>query len=351
MTEVEQVPDQEAELQESEEEEELFYTEIDELQNHGIGAVDITKLKGAGICTVRAIHMTTRRNLCKIKGLSEAKVDKLKETASKLQSASFVTATEFSQIRSKVMCISTGSKSLDALIGGGVPTMSITEAFGEFRTGKTQIAHTLCVAAQLPPDMGGTSGKAAFIDTEGTFRPERIKAIAARFGIDHEAALENILFARAYTSEHQMELIIELAARFAEEKGVYRLLVHIIDSIIALFRTDYAGRGELAERQQKLNIMLSRLTKIAEEYNVAVYITNQAKNYSVQADPGSNMMFVSNPRKPIGGHVLAHASTIRLYLRKGRGDERIAKVYDSPDMPEAESPYTISNGGIIDSAG
>ncbi|CAI2176665.1 4750_t:CDS:10 [Funneliformis geosporum] len=341
MSELEQLPDQEADVQESEEEE-LFYTEIDELQNHGINSSDIAKLKSAGICT--AIHMTTRRNLCKIKGLSEAKVDKLKETASKLQSASFMTGTEYSQIRLKVMHISTGSKALDSLLGGGVPTMSITEAFGEFRTGKTQIAHTLCVVAQLPSNMGGTNGKAAFIDTEGTFRPERIRSIAARFGIDQEAALENILFARAFTSEHQMELIIELAARFSEEKGVYRLL--IIDSIIALFRTDYAGRGELAERQQKLNIMLSRLTKISEEYNVAVYITNQ-----VQADPGSNMMFVSDPRKPIGGHVLAHASTVRLYLRKGRGDERIAKVYDSPDMPEAEAPYTISAGGIIDSSG
>ncbi|CAG8526571.1 15940_t:CDS:10, partial [Acaulospora colombiana] len=323
MSELEQVPDQEAEIQESDEEEELFFTDIDELQNHGIGSADISKLKSAGICTVRAIHMTTRKNLCKIKGLSEAKVDKLKETASKLQAIIFslFTSTEFSQVRSKVMYISTGSKALDALLGGGVPTMSITEAFGEFRTGKTQIAHTLCVVAQLPPAMGGTNGKAAFIDTE---------AIAARFGIDHEAALENIIFARAYTSEHQMELIIELAARFAEERGVYRLLV--IDSIIALFRTDYAGRGELAERQQKLNIMLSRLTKISEEFNVAIYITNQ-----IQADPGSNMMFVSDPRKPIGGHVLAHASTVRLYLRKGRGDERVAKVYDSPDMPEAEA--------------
>ncbi|GES92629.1 meiotic recombination protein DMC1/LIM15 homolog isoform X2 [Rhizophagus clarus] len=226
MSELEQVVlDQETDAQESEEEEELFYTEIDELQNHGINSSDIVKLKSAGICTVRAIHMTTRRNLCKIKGLSEAKVDKLKETASKLQSASFMTGTEFSQVRSKVMHISTGSKTLDSLLGGGIPTMSITEAFGEFRTGKTQIAHTLCVVAQLPPSMGGTNGKAAFIDTEGTFRPERIKAIAARFGIDQEAALENILFARAFTSEHQMELIIELTARFAEEKGVYRLLV------------------------------------------------------------------------------------------------------------------------------
>ncbi|KAG9306089.1 hypothetical protein G9A89_015993 [Geosiphon pyriformis] len=340
---IEQVPDQE-ELRDDEEEEELFYTEIDEIQNHGVSAADIAKLKSAGICTVRAIQMTTRKNLCKIKGLSEAKVEKLKETASKLQSSSFITATEFCLIRAKVLWISTGSKQLDALLGGGVPTMSLTEAFGEFRTGKTQIAHTLCVAAQLPPSMGGANGKAAFIDTEGTFRPERIKSIAARFGIDQEAALENVLFARAYTSEHQMELIIEVAARFAEERGIYRLLV--IDSIINLFRTDYSGRGELAERQQKLNIMLSRLVKIAEEFNVAVYITNQ-----VQADPGGSMTFVSDPRKPIGGHVLAHASTIRMYLRKGRGEERIAKIYDSPDMPEAEAPYAISGGGIIDSSG
>ncbi|CAG8474680.1 6118_t:CDS:10 [Ambispora gerdemannii] len=337
MTEIiDNVPDQEDNHEE--EEEELFYTEIDELQNHGISAADITKLKSAGICTVKAIQMNTRKNLCKIKGLSEAKIDKVKESASKLQTSSFITGTEFSFIRSKVLWISTGSKQLDALLGGGIPTMSITEAFGEFRTGKTQIAHTLCVTTQLPPSMGGANGKVAFIDTEGTFRPERIKSIAARFGIDQQAALENVLFARAYTSEHQMELIIEVAARFAEERGIYRLL--IIDSIINLFRSDYSGRGELAERQQKLNIMLSRLVKIAEEFNVAV-----------QSDPGASMTFVSEPRKPIGGHVLAHASTTRIYLRKGRGEERIAKIYDSPDMPEAEAPYAISGGGIVDCSG
>jgi len=152
--------------------------------------------------------------------------------------------------------------------------------------------------------------QAAFIDTEGTFRPERIREIAARFGVDADAACENILVARAYNSEHQMSLISEIAARFAEERGVFKLLVRlshllfsfngilllscsifliilyprainnvhtlkVIDSIIALFRTDYCGRGELSERQQKLNQMLSRLAKISEEYNVAVFITNQ----------------------------------------------------------------------------
>ncbi|KAF9400200.1 Meiotic recombination protein dmc1 [Mortierella sp. AD011] len=334
------VRDQE-DMMEEEEEEELFFTEIDELQNHGINAADITKLKQAGICTVRCVQMMTKKALCRIKGLSEAKVDKIKEAAAKLQSASFITGLEYSVQRKKVIVISTGAKQLDELLGGGIQTMAITEAFGEFRTGKTQIGHTLCVMAQLPVAMGGGNGKAAYIDTEGTFRHERIKAIAERFGIDPEAALDNILVARAYNSEHQMDLITEVAARFAEEKGVFRLLV--IDSIIALFRTDFSGRGELSERQQKLNQMLSRLIKIAEEFNVAIYLTNQ-----VQSDPGAGMTFVADPKKPVGGHVMAHASTTRLYLRKGRGEERIAKVYDSPDVPEAEAPYAISAGGIVD---
>ncbi|KAG0060920.1 Meiotic recombination protein dmc1 [Linnemannia elongata] len=309
---------------------------VDELQNHGINAADITKLKQAG-----CVQMTTKKNLCRIKGFSEAKVEKLKEAAAKLHNASFITGLEYGVQRKKVLTISTGSKQLDELIGGGIQTMAITEAFGEFRTGKTQIAHTLCVIAQLPLEMGGGNGKAAFIDTEGTFRHERIKSIAERFGIDAEAALENILVARAYNSEHQMDLITEVAARFAEERGIFRLLV--IDSIIALFRTDFSGRGELSERQQKLNQMLSRLVKIAEEFNVAVYLTNQ-----VQSDPGGGLTFVADPKKPVGGHIMAHASTTRLYLRKGRGEERIAKVYDSPDVPEAEAPYAIAAGGIID---
>jgi len=179
----------------------------------------------------------------------------------------------------------------------------------------------------------------AFIDTEGTFRPERIGPIAERYGLDKDATLDNIIYARAFTHEHQMELIIEVAAKMVEDH--FRLL--IIDSIIALFRVDYSGRGELAERQQKLGKMLNRLTKVAEEFNVAVVITNQ-----VSADPGGGAMFVADAKKPVGGHVLAHASCHRLFLRKGRGEQRICKIYDSPNLPEAEAVYQISEGGIID---
>ncbi|KAI9247348.1 meiotic recombinase Dmc1 [Sporodiniella umbellata] len=319
------------ESQEGIEEEALFYVEIDALQAQGIGVADIMKLKTSGLCTVKGVQMMTKRALLKIKGLSETKVDKIKEAALKIQvkkkkkkklfkykkkkkGPGFVTAKEIAVQREKVVKISTGSQQLDCLLGGGIQTMSLTEAFGEYRT--------------------------AYIDTEGTFRPDRIQAIADRFGADPERVLDNIVVARAWNSDQQMDLVSELAAHFAEQRGAYRLLV--IDSIIALFRCDYSGRGELADRQQKLNQMLNRLTKISEEYNLAVYLTNQ-----VSADPGGGMTFVADPKKPVGGHVLVKSST-RLYLRKGKGEERVAKLFDSPDMPESEASYCIQTGGITD---
>uniref|UniRef100_A0A8C7ZN18 Meiotic recombination protein n=1 Tax=Oryzias sinensis TaxID=183150 RepID=A0A8C7ZN18_9TELE len=266
--------------------EESFFQDIDLLQKHGINMADIKKLKLVGICTVKGIQMTTRKALCNIKGLSEAKVEKIKEAAGKVLNVGFQTAFEYSSKRKQVFHISTGSQEFDKLLGGGVESMAITEAFGEFRTGKTQLSHTLC-------------------------------------------------------GEHQMELLDFVAAKFHEEGGVFKLL--IIDSIMALFRVDFSGRGELAERQQKLAQMLSRLQKISEEYNVAVFVTNQ-----MTADPGAGMTFQADPKKPIGGHILAHASTTRISLRKGRGEMRIAKIFDSPVMPENEATFAISAGGVTD---
>ncbi|XP_071398904.1 meiotic recombination protein DMC1/LIM15 homolog [Centroberyx affinis] len=325
--------------------EESFFQDIDLLQKHGINMADIKKLKSVGICTVKGIQMTTRRALCNIKGLSEAKVEKIKEAAGKMLTNGFQTAFEYSTKRKQVFHITTGSQEFDKLMGGGVESMAITEAFGEFRTGKTQISHTLCVTSQLPGEDGYSGGKVIFIDTENTFRPDRLREIADRFNVDHDAVLDNVLYARAYTSttlqRHQMELLDFVAAKFHEEGGVFKLL--IIDSIMALFRVDFSGRGELAERQQKLAQMLSRLQKISEEYNVAVFITNQ-----MTADPGAGMTFQADPKKPIGGHILAHASTTRISLRKGRGEIRIAKIFDSPDMPENEATFAITGGGVAD---
>uniref|UniRef100_A0A665U9B1 Uncharacterized protein n=1 Tax=Echeneis naucrates TaxID=173247 RepID=A0A665U9B1_ECHNA len=287
---------------------------------------DIKKLKSVGICTVKGIQMTTRKALCNIKGLSEAKVEKIKEATGKMLNVGFQTAFEYSAKRKQVFHITTGSQEFDKLLGGGIESMAITEAFGEFRTGKTQLSHTL-FATQLPGEDGYSGGKVIFIDTENTFRPDRLRDIADRFNVDQDAVLDNVLYARAYT-------IILLSAPPC---------CQIIDSIMALFRVDFSGRGELAERQQKLAQMLSRLQKISEEYNVAVFVTNQ-----MTADPGAGMTFQADPKKPIGGHILAHASTTRISLRKGRGEMRIAKIFDSPDMPENEATFAISAGGVTD---
>uniref|UniRef100_A0A3Q1I723 Meiotic recombination protein n=1 Tax=Anabas testudineus TaxID=64144 RepID=A0A3Q1I723_ANATE len=282
---------------------ESFFQDIDLLQKHGINMADIKKLKSVGICTVKGIQMTTRKALSNIKGLSEAKVEKIKEAAGKMLNVGFQTAFEYSARRKQVFHITSGSQEFDKLLGGGVESMAITEAFGEFRTGKTQLSHTLCVTAQLPGENGYSGGKVIFIDTENTFRPDRLRDIADRFNVDHDAVLDNVLYARAYTSTNTL-------LKTFLEGGVFKLL--IIDSIMALFRVDFSGRGELAERQQKLAQMLSRLQKISEEYNVAVFITNQ-----MTADPGAGMTFQADPKKPIGGHILAHASTTRISLRKG----------------------------------
>ncbi|KAH7298259.1 hypothetical protein KP509_25G033900 [Ceratopteris richardii] len=311
---------------------------IEKLTAQGINAGDIKKLQDAGIYTCNGLLMHTKKTLTAIKGLSEAKVDKIVEATEKLIHFGYVTGNEILNRRKCVVHITTGSHALDEILGGGIETLALTEVFGEFRTGKTQLAHTLCVSTQLPVSMHGGNGKVAYIDTEGTFRPDRIFPIAERFGLDPVAVLDNIIYARAYTHEHQFNLLLGLAAKMSEEP--FRLLV--VDSITALFRVDFSGRGELAERQQKLAQVLSRLTKIAEEFNVAVYMTNQ-----VMADPGGGT-FLADPKKPIGGHVLAHASTVRLMFRKGKAEQRICKVFDSPNLPEAEHVFQIASAGVMD---
>lgn len=317
-----------------------FYIDVNALQELGISAQDIKKLKDGGFATIKSVLNASRKQLTSLKGISEIKVDKIKDSAGKLSGPMFKTGSDLLLDRDKVVMLTTGSKALDGMLGGGIQSQSITEVYGEFRCGKTQLCHTLCLTAQLPVEMGGGAGKVAYIDTEGTFRPERIRAIAERFSMDPDASLDNIIVGRAANSEHQMDLIVHLAAKFAED-GDFKLL--IVDSILALFRVDYSGRGELSERQQKLNQMLARLTRISEEFNICIFLTNQ-----VQSDPGAASMFSGADKKPVGGHVLAHASSTRISLRKGRGDERVAKLCDSPDMPEGEASYKITVGGIED---
>ncbi|KAJ3376140.1 recombinase rad51 [Allomyces arbusculus] len=305
----------------------------------GITAGDVRKLADAGYYTVEAVAYTPKRLLVEVKGISEAKADKVLAEAFKLVNMGWTTATSMHERRAELIHITTGSSELDKLLGGGIETGSITELFGEFRTGKTQLCHTLAVTCQLPVEMGGAEGKCLYIDTEGTFRPERCLAVAERFDIDGAAVLDNIAYARAYNSDHQVNLLIQAAAMMAESR--YALM--IVDSSTALYRTDYAGRGELSARQVHLARFLRGLLRLADEFGIAVVLTNQVV---AQVDGGA--MFSADPKKPIGGNIMAHAATTRLSLRKGRGDSRICKIYDSPCLPEAEAMFAIAPEGIID---
>jgi len=312
---------------------------VSKLEQHGISANDIKKLTESGFFTVESLAYTPKKALLAIKGISEAKADKILSEVIKLVPMGFTTATEFHQKRSEIIQITSGSKEFDKLLQGGIETGSITEIFGEFRTGKTQLCHQLCVTCQLPVDCGGAEGKAMYVDTEGTFRPERLLAVAERYGLNGQEVLDNVAYARAYNSDHQTQLLIHASAMMSES----RYAVLIVDSATALYRTDYSGRGELSARQMHLARFLRTLLRICDEFGVAVVITNQVV---AQVDGAS--MFQSDPKKPIGGNIMAHASTTRLYLRKGRGETRICKIYDSPCLPEAEAMFAINADGIGD---
>ncbi|EHK26730.1 meiosis defective protein MEI3, partial [Trichoderma virens Gv29-8] len=317
----------------------------------GLTKRDIQLIVDGGFNTVESVAYTPRRVLEQIKGISEQKATKILAEgtvvvlvqASKLVPMGFTTATEMHQRRSELISITTGSKNLDTLLAGGIETGSVTELFGEFRTGKSQICHTLAVTCQLPFDMGGGEGKCLYIDTEGTFRPVRLLAVANRFGLSGEEVLDNVAYARAYNSDHQLQLLNQAAAMMCETR--FSLL--IVDSATSLYRTDFTGRGELSNRQTHLAKFMRTLQRLADEFGIAVVITNQVV---AQVDGGPSAMFNPDPKKPIGGNIIAHASTTRISLKKGRGETRIAKIYDSPCLPESDTLFAIGEDGIGDPA-
>ena len=293
----------------------------------------------AGFYTVESVVYAPKKKLMEVKGISEQKADKIQLEAMKLVPTGFTTATEMHLKRSQIIQITTGSKELDKLLNGGFETGSITELFGEFRTGKSQLCHTIAVTCQLPIDNGGAEGKCLYIDTEGTFRPERLLAVAERFGLQGNDVLDNVAYARAYNSDHQLTLLTQAAAMMSES----RYAVVVVDSATALYRTDYSGRGELSSRQMHLAQFLRTLLRLADEFGVAVVVTNQ-----VVAQVDGSAMFQADPKKPIGGNIMAHASTTRISLRKGRGEQRVAKIYDSPCLPEGEATFAINADGVGD---
>jgi len=308
-----------------------------------LGQAEVDSLREAGYATVDSIYFTPKRQLQQVRGFSEKKIESIKESAGKLmRHQTFQRASEHLLDRRAVVKLSTGSSAVDAILKGGIETGSITEIFGEFRTGKTQLCHTLCVTTQLGVDQGGAAAKVLYVDSEGTFRPERLAEILPRWGLDEAQVLNNVVYARAYNSEQQHEILRESCAILANS----RFGLVIVDSVTALFRTDYQGRGELADRQMALGRFLRLLQRMADEFGVAVVLTNQ-----VTAEVGGMSFMPGAPQhKPIGGHVLAHAAQTRLSLRKGAGETRIVKIYDSPSLPEDQATFAIDPTGVIDAS-
>ncbi len=301
-----------------------------------IGQAAAQKLRAAGYHTVESVAVASSQELANATGLSRDKAAELSTSAREMLQINFHTAEELLKQRENITRLTTGSKALDALLGGGVESQAILELIGEFGVGKTQICHTLCVTVQLPTERGGLAGKALYIDTEGTFRPERTIQIAEGMSLDPETALKNIIVGRAFNSDHQI-LMVEKADQLVGERDVKLI---IVDSLISHFRAEYLGRESLPERQQKLNNYLHRLLRIAEIYNIPIVITNQ-----VVASPDA---FLGPPNKPAGGNIIAHLSTNRVLIRKGSKNLRIAKVIDSPYLPESECVFAISEKGIED---
>lgn len=308
--------------------------EIKDLPGVGEGAEE--KLKAAGYKSIESIAVASPQELVEVAGLGEATAVKAINAARDSLEMGYETADKLAERRLLVGKVTTGSKELDSLIGGGIESQSITEVYGKFASSKTQWCFQTAVTVQLPKDKGGLDGACLYIDSENSFRPERVVSIAKRFKIDPAKALKNIYVARAYTSDHQM-LLAEKAAEMIKEKNIKLI---IVDSLTSQFRSEFVGRGMLADRQQKLNKHMRVLQKIAEMSNVAVLVTNQ-----VMERP--DILF-GDPTAPIGGNIVGHASKTRLYLRKSKENKRVAKLVDSPYLPDGEAIYQVTEHGIED---
>jgi len=302
----------------------------------GVGPKTAEKLREVGFTDPMTIAVISPSELAAIAEIGEAQAAKIIAAVREILDIGLVTADKILERKQKALRITTGSKSLDNLLGGGVETQAITETYGAFGSGKTQLAHQLSVNVQLPPEKGGLGKTAVYIDCEGTFSPNRIVSMAKAKGLDPQTALKNIFVARAFNAEHQM-FIVEKLREQIEEKNIGLI---VIDSITSHFRAEYVGRGELAERQQKLNKHLHTLQRLADAFNLAVYITNQ-----VMADPS---VIFGDPTRPVGGHVLGHFSTYRIYLKRSKENIRIARLIDAPNLPESEVAFKITEEGIKD---
>ncbi|MDZ7849853.1 MAG: DNA repair and recombination protein RadA [Halodesulfurarchaeum sp.] len=331
----------------------------------GVGPATADKLMDAGFDSYEGLAVASPGELSNTADVGESSAaDIINAAREKADVGGFESGRDVLERREQIGKLTWGVDAVDDLLGGGSETQSITEVYGEFGSGKSQITHQLCVTVQLPEAYGGLRGSAIFVDSEDTFRPERIDDMVR--GLDDEtlqatmddreiegspdddAAMETLIedvldkihVAKAFNSNHQIllaEKAKEVASEHQDSEWPVRLLN--VDSLTAHFRAEYVGRGELADRQQKLNKHLHDLLRIGDLYNTAVVVTNQ-----VQSNPDA---FFGDPTKPIGGNILGHTSTFRIYLRKSKGSKRIVRLVDAPNLADGEAVMRVEDGGLM----
>ncbi|NON62285.1 DNA repair and recombination protein RadA [Acidianus sp. RZ1] len=303
----------------------------------GVGQAILNKLVDSGYSTLEAVAVASPQDLSVAAGIPLTTAQRIIKEARDALDIRFKTALEVKKERINVRKVTTSSQALDGLLGGGIETTTMTEFFGEFGSGKTQICHQISVNVQLPLEKGGLLGKAVYIDTEGTFRWERIEAMAKAQGLDPDAAMNNIYYMRAINTDHQIAIGEDLQELIQKDQAIK---IVIVDSITSHFRAEYTGRENLATRQQKHNKHRHQLVRLAEIYDTAVIVTNQ-----VMARPD---MFYGDPTVAVGGHTLYHVPGIRVQVKKSRGNKRIARMVDAPHLPEGEVVFAITENGIRD---
>jgi len=303
----------------------------------GVGPATAEKLRDAGYIDLMSIAVESPKNFAETCEIGEAAAAKIIAAAKEAADVGgFEPGDVILERRQNMKKLTSQSKAMDELMGGGFETQAIVEFYGEFGSGKTQICFQLAVNATMDHEKGGLEGEVVVIDTENTFRPERIAQMATALDLDPVEVLHKIHVARAFNSSHQM-LLVEKASEMARDVPV-RLM--IVDSLTAHFRAEYVGRGALAERQQLLNKHMHDLLRFGDVNNAVIAVTNQ-----VSSKPDA---FFGDPTRPIGGHIVGHAATYRIYLRKSKGGKRIARLVDSPNLPEAEAVISVSEIGIRD---
>jgi len=330
----------------------------------GVGPATAEKLQDAGFDSYQSLAVASPGELSNTADVGESTAADIVQAAREAADiGGFETGSDVLARRELIGKLTWSVPEVDELLGGGVETQSITEVYGEFGAGKSQVTHQLAVNVQLPQEHGGLDGSAVFIDSEDTFRPERIddmvrglpdealeatkEAREIEGSLDDEDVmteliqdfLDHIHVAKAFNSNHQI-LLAEKAKEVAAENedGDWPVRVLAVDSLTAHFRAEYIGRGELANRQQKLNKHLHDLLRIGDLYNTAVVVTNQ-----VQSNPDA---FFGDPTKPIGGNILGHTSTFRIYLRKSKGNKRIVRLVDAPNLADGEAVMRVEDGGL-----